>query len=139
MLVGGFASGNITASSGLEIQKQFSLNFETAYFIARPLLQQMQKNSYGRLVFIGARPAINPAQGKDLVAYALTKSLLFKLAAFVNEENKGTNVVASVVVPVPLILLSTAKACQMQILLIGLSRSRSQVYLNLFAVKKDLG
>lgn len=99
MLVGGFAMGNITETAGAAIQKQFSLNFETAYFIARPLLQQMQENGYGRLVFIGARPAINPAQGKGLVAYALTKSLLFKFAEFINEENKGTNVVASVVVP----------------------------------------
>lgn len=99
MLVGGFAAGNINATGGSVIQKQFSLNFETAYFLVRPLLQQMQQNGYGRLVFIGARPAINAAQGKDLVAYALSKSLLFKLADFINEENKGTNVVASVVVP----------------------------------------
>ena len=59
----------------------------------------MQGNGYGRLVFIGARPAINAAQGKNLVAYALSKSLLFKLEEFINEENKGTNVVASVVIP----------------------------------------
>ncbi|HLK27842.1 MAG TPA: SDR family NAD(P)-dependent oxidoreductase [Puia sp.] len=99
MLVGGFAMGNVTATTGTDIQKQFSLNFETAYFLARPLIAHMQQNGYGRLVFIGARPAINPAQGKDLTAYALAKSLLFKLADFINEENKGTNVVASVVVP----------------------------------------
>ena len=99
MLVGGFAMGNITATTGADLQKQFSLNFETAYFVSQPLIAHMQQNGYGRLVFIGARPAINPAQGKDLVAYALTKSLVFKLANFINEENKGTNVVASVVVP----------------------------------------
>jgi len=99
MLVGGFAMGNIIATSGADIQKQFSLNFETAYYISRPLLPHMQQNGYGRLVFIGARPAINPQQGKGLVAYGLTKSLLFKLAEFINEENIGTNVVASVVIP----------------------------------------
>jgi NAD(P)-dependent dehydrogenase (short-subunit alcohol dehydrogenase family) len=99
MLVGGFAMGNIAATPGADIQKQFSLNFETAYFVARPLLQHMKQNGYGRLVFIGARPAINPVQGKDLVAYGLTKSLLFKLAEFINEENKGTNVSATIVVP----------------------------------------
>jgi NAD(P)-dependent dehydrogenase (short-subunit alcohol dehydrogenase family) len=99
MLVGGFAMGNVLATTGSDIQKQFALNFETAYFLARPLLQHMQQNGYGRLVFIGARPAINPAQGKDLIAYALSKSLLFKLADFINEENKGKNIVASVVAP----------------------------------------
>jgi len=99
MLVGGFAMGTINETKGADIQKQFSLNFETAYFLAHPLLKQMQNNGYGRLVFIGARPAINAAQGKNLVAYALSKSLLFKLAEFINEENKGINVVASVVIP----------------------------------------
>lgn len=99
MLVGGFAAGNIADTSGGDIQKLFSLNFETAYYMARPLLQHMKQNGYGRLVFIGARPALNPAQGKDVLAYALSKSLLFKLADFINEENKGKNIVASVVAP----------------------------------------
>jgi NAD(P)-dependent dehydrogenase (short-subunit alcohol dehydrogenase family) len=99
LLVGGFAMGKISDTKTADIQKQLSLNFETAYNVTRPLLQHMQQNGYGRLVFIGARPALKPVQGKGLVAYALTKSLLFKLADFINEENKGTNVVASVVVP----------------------------------------
>jgi NAD(P)-dependent dehydrogenase (short-subunit alcohol dehydrogenase family) len=99
MLVGGFAAGNMAATTGADIHKMFSLNFETAYFMARPLLQHMRQNDFGRLIFIGARPALQAAQGKDLLAYALTKSLLFKLADFINEENKGKNITASVIVP----------------------------------------
>ena len=99
MLVGGFAIGNIAATSGTDLEKQFSLNFETAYYITRPLFQHMLNNENGRLVFIGARPAIDAASGKGLLAYALGKSLLFKLAEFLNEEAKGKNVVATVVVP----------------------------------------
>ncbi len=99
MLVGGFAAGNIAVTDGAAIQKMFSLNFETAYFMARPLLAHMQQHSYGRLIFIGARPALQPAQGKDLLAYALTKSLLFTLAEFINAETKGKNITASVIVP----------------------------------------
>ena len=99
MLVGGFAMGGIDATTIDDVKKMFSLNFETAYNISRPLYQHMVKNNYGRLVFIGARPAIKPVQGKGMVAYALTKSLLFKLAELLNEDAKGKNVVASVVVP----------------------------------------
>jgi NAD(P)-dependent dehydrogenase (short-subunit alcohol dehydrogenase family) len=99
LLVGGFAAGNMAATTGAGIHQMFSLNFETAYFMARPLLQHMQQNNYGRLIFIGARPALVAAQGKDLLAYALTKSLLFKLAEFINEESKGKNITASVIVP----------------------------------------
>jgi NAD(P)-dependent dehydrogenase (short-subunit alcohol dehydrogenase family) len=99
LLVGGFAMGNVEATSGSDLHKMFSLNFETAYFVARPLLQHFKTNGYGRLVFIGARPALKAEQGKDMIAYAITKSLLFKLADFINEDAKGKNVTASVVVP----------------------------------------
>lgn len=99
MLVGGFAAGKLADTSGADIHKMFSLNFETAYYIARPLLQHMQENNEGRLIFVGARPALQASQGKDMVAYALTKSLLFKLAEFINEESKGKNITASVIVP----------------------------------------
>jgi len=99
LLVGGFAMGNIEATSGTDIHKMYSLNFETAYFVARPLLAHMKANGYGRLVFIGARPALKPGGGKNMVAYSLTKSLLFNLADLINAETKGTNVVASVVAP----------------------------------------
>jgi len=99
LLVGGFAMGNIKATTGVDIQKMFSLNFETAYFVAHPLWQHMKQNNYGRLVFIGARPALKAEQGKDMLAYALTKAMLFKLADFINASADGANVTASVVVP----------------------------------------
>src|SRR5882762_3623253 len=64
LLVGGFAMGDIAATDGEALRKMYSLNFETAYFMARPLFQHMQQNGYGRIVFMGARPAIKPEQGK---------------------------------------------------------------------------
>jgi NAD(P)-dependent dehydrogenase (short-subunit alcohol dehydrogenase family) len=99
LLVGGFAMGKIEDTSGGDINRMFSLNFETAYYVTRPVLKHMQEKGYGRIIFIGTRPALEAAQGKSMVAYALTKSLVFKLADFINAETRGTNVVASVVVP----------------------------------------
>ena len=99
MLVGGFAMGTIAATPAADIHKQVSLNFETAYHVTRPLFQHMLANGNGRLVYIGARPAIEAAQGKNLVAYGLSKSLLFTLAGYINEEAKGKNVTATVIVP----------------------------------------
>jgi NAD(P)-dependent dehydrogenase (short-subunit alcohol dehydrogenase family) len=99
LLVGGFAMGDMAATGKAELNNMFALNFETAYFSARPLLEHMLQNDYGRLVFIGARPALQAADGKNMLAYALSKSLLFKLAEFINAAAKGKNVVASVVVP----------------------------------------
>ena len=54
-------------------------------------------NNSGRLIFIGARPALVASQGKNLIAYGLSKSLLFKLAEYLNAEAKGKNVTATVV------------------------------------------
>ena len=99
LLVGGFAMGSIKETSGSDIRKQFELNFETAYFTARPLFQHMMENNSGRIVFIGSRPALVPAQGKNVLAYALSKSLLFRLAECLNEEARGKNVSVTVIVP----------------------------------------
>lgn len=99
MLVGGFAMGGIGQTAGDDLHKMYALNFETAYYIARPLFAHMMQQQYGRLVFIGARPALMPEAGKGVVAYALSKSLLFRLAEVLNAEAAHTNVVASVVVP----------------------------------------
>ena len=99
MLVGGFAMGNIKDTDAAALRKQFALNFETAYFIARPIFEHMLLNRYGRLVFIGSRPALEASAGKNVVAYALSKSLLFKLAEFMNAEGKGKNVTATVIAP----------------------------------------
>lgn len=99
LLVGGFAMGSVADTSSAVIDQQVSLNFKTAYHVARPLFQHMLEKGQGRLVFIGARPALEPSAGKNMVAYGLSKSLLFTLADYMNEEAKGKNVTATVVAP----------------------------------------
>jgi len=99
LLVGGFAMGDIGKTSGADIDKMITLNFKTAYFLARPIFQHMMQRGSGRIVFVGARPALKAEQGKGVIAYALSKSLLFKLAELLNAEAKGKNVVCSVIAP----------------------------------------
>lgn len=99
MLVGGFAMGKIEETTIADIKKQLTLNFDTAYTVVHSLLAHMLQNNNGRLVFIGSRPALEARDGKNMVAYALSKSLLFKLAEYINAEAKGKNVTATVLVP----------------------------------------
>lgn len=99
LLVGGFRMGDLGQTSGNDIREQITLNFETAYYVTRPLFAHLVGNKRGSIIFIGARPAIKAAQGKTLIAYSLSKSLLFKLAELLNEAAKGINVSVSVVVP----------------------------------------
>lgn len=100
LLAGGYASGTILETDGTQLNKMYSLNFETAYFVARPVFSQMTKQpSGGRIVFIGARPALVAKDGKGSLAYALSKSLVFKLAECLNAEGASKNVLSTVVVP----------------------------------------
>jgi short-subunit dehydrogenase len=75
------------------------LNFMTAYTLSRQLLGRMEKHGGGQLVYIGAGPAIRPSAAGDMVAYALSKSLLIKFAELINAEGNPQNIYASVVIP----------------------------------------
>ena len=99
LTVGGFAMGKIADTKTANIYKQYKLNFETAYNVARPLFVQMMKQKNGRIFIIGSRPGLNAKDGKGMIAYGLGKSLIFRLADLMNDEARGTNVVTSVVVP----------------------------------------
>lgn len=100
LLVGGFAMGNIADTDGVKIKEMMSVNFETTYYTARPIFLHMLNQEHGgRLVFIGSKPGLHAADGKSAIAYALSKSLIFKLAEQLNVEGKSKNVVSSVIVP----------------------------------------
>ena len=99
LTVGGFAMGKIADTKTADIQKQYKLNFETAYNTARPVFVQMMKQNSGRIFMIGSKPGLSAANSKGMVAYGLAKSLIFRLAELMNDEAKGNNVVTNVIVP----------------------------------------
>ena len=99
LTVGSFAMGKIADTKTADIYKQYKLNFETAYNVARPVFVQMIKQNSGRIFIIGSKPGLDAKNGKGMVAYGLGKSLIFRLADLMNDEAKGFNVVTSVVVP----------------------------------------
>ncbi len=99
LTVGGFAMGSVAETKTADVLKQYKLNFETAYNTARPVFIQMLKQNSGRIFIIGSRPGLDAKNGKGMVAYGLSKSLIFRLAELMNDEAKGKNVVTSVVVP----------------------------------------
>jgi NAD(P)-dependent dehydrogenase (short-subunit alcohol dehydrogenase family) len=100
LLVGGFAMGNVEHTDINLINKMIKLNFTTAYNLAKPIFAKMQKQKNpGRIILIGSRPAILPKEGKNAVAYALSKSLIFTLADLLNAEENTKKVVTNVIVP----------------------------------------
>ncbi len=99
LLVGGFAMGSFKDTDAAAIDKQIALNFKTAYFVVRPLLEHFEKIGGGQFILVGARPGLDAAAGKNTVAYSIGKSLVFHLAELINAEGKGKHVTASVLVP----------------------------------------
>lgn len=99
LTVGGFAVGSITETKMADILKQHKLNFQTTYHVARPVFVQMLKQNSGRIFLTGARTGIDMKNSKGMVAYGLSKSLIFRLAELMNGEAKGTNVVTAVIAP----------------------------------------
>jgi NAD(P)-dependent dehydrogenase (short-subunit alcohol dehydrogenase family) len=90
---------NIENTSTSDISKQYQLNFETTYNVARPAFVQMLKQNSGRIFITGSKPGLDSRNAKGMVAYGLAKSLIFRLAEMMNQEAKGKNVVVNVLVP----------------------------------------
>lgn len=96
---GGFAMGKIEESGQDEIMGQYKLNFLTTYNPARLIFAQMLRQKKGRIFMTGSKPGLDMKIGKGMTGYALSKSLVFRLAELMNEEAKNTSVVSHVVVP----------------------------------------
>jgi NAD(P)-dependent dehydrogenase (short-subunit alcohol dehydrogenase family) len=99
LLVGGFGMGDIASTTKADLEKMYKLNFQTAFFTAKPVLEKMKQHGGGRIVLMGAKPALKADAAKGVVAYSLSKSLIFRLAEIINEEGKDHNIVATVVAP----------------------------------------
>lgn len=99
LTVGGYAPGNFRDTPGETLHRMFRLNFETAYYLVRPLVDRFINKGKGQFVLIGARPALDPESGEKMVPYVLSKSLVFTLSDLINAAGKGTAVHSTVIVP----------------------------------------
>jgi NAD(P)-dependent dehydrogenase (short-subunit alcohol dehydrogenase family) len=99
LTAGGFAMGSLSDTGSNDIMGQYRLNFETAYHVVRPLFSHMKEQGYGRIFLVGSRPGADMKAGKKMIGYALSKSLVFRLAEILNAEAGNDNLVCSVIVP----------------------------------------
>ncbi|MBO0932319.1 SDR family NAD(P)-dependent oxidoreductase [Fibrella aquatilis] len=98
LLVGGFTTGTLADTNLDQIQKLIQLNFVSAFTVVKALLPIFKQQGSGQFVLVGARPSLNADEGKNAVAYALSKALIFQLADLINADGAG-DITASVVVP----------------------------------------
>lgn len=98
-LVGAYAPGNLKETNDDDIEKMMQLNFFTAFHLVKPLMTLFKEQGGGQFIFIGAKPALIAKQGAGNFAYALSKSMLFKMAEMINAEGESQNITATMIVP----------------------------------------
>ena len=100
LLAGGFAMGGIQESNWQAISAMIDVNFKTAFTVARPVfLTMLSQTTGGKIVFVGARPALDIKSGKAMLAYTLSKSIVLTFAELLNAEADNKPVQCSVIVP----------------------------------------
>ncbi len=99
LLAGGFAMAALADTTEEDLRKMYDLNFRTAWNVVKHLLPRFEEAGGGRFIFIGARPALEPAKGTGAVAYSLSKSLLVQLARLIHASSHEKGVTAHVIAP----------------------------------------
>lgn len=99
MIVGGYAPGTLESTTQSDLLSMLRLNFFSAFSVANAFLPLMKKQQRGTFLFVGARAALLPEEGKHAVAYALSKRLIGAFSEILAEEIKDTDIRSHVFVP----------------------------------------
>lgn len=99
LIVGGFMSGDLEETLQKDLEKMFTLNFYSAFHLVKGFLPIMKKQQKGTFLFVGARPALQPADAQGVLAYAMSKKLVITLAEIIGEETKETSIRSHIFVP----------------------------------------
>ncbi len=99
LLAGGYQGGTLADATQEQLRRMFTLNVETAMNVLRVVFFHMKARQEGRIIFIGAKPALEATAAGHAIAYALSKAQLIKLAEFVNALGKENGVAGYCLVP----------------------------------------
>jgi NAD(P)-dependent dehydrogenase (short-subunit alcohol dehydrogenase family) len=100
LLAGGFAMGTLEQTTLQEVHHMIQVNFDTVYSIVRPLYSVMNRQPQGgKLVFIGALPAVEWGSSSAMLGYALSKAMLINLAQSLNAAASSNKILTAVLVP----------------------------------------
>lgn len=99
-LVGGFAMAGVTEAETDDFTRMINLNFHTAFNTVQPVLKDSkERGGAGHIILVGAKPAFDSQAAKAAFPYALSKSMVIKLAEVINADIKNHGYKASVIVP----------------------------------------
>ncbi len=97
-VAGGFAMAPVTETSADDVLDMFRLNALSCLLCCREAIRVMRRTrSGGRIVNIGARPAVTPTGG--MVAYSLSKAAVTSMTLSLAEEVKSDGILVNAVLP----------------------------------------
>lgn len=96
--VGGFHPKRLVIDTDKElIEAQLKLNFYTTFFFTKYALSYFKMNNFGRVVSIGAKPAVETTAGK--FAYSFSKAGVVNLMLTLAEEHKEQDITFNTIIP----------------------------------------
>ena len=97
-LVGGWAGGrDVEETDDVRFERMLDLNLRSAFYAVRAAVPQLKENSWGRILLVGSRAALdNPA---SQAAFNIAKAGVMALGQTVAQELDGTGVTANVLMP----------------------------------------
>lgn len=98
-LAGGFTAGGLDKLNMEDINKMILLNFVTAFHSSLRLVQHFKNTGGGKLVFIGARAAMDISSAAQNQAYSLSKQMLYNFSSLINESENAANISAHILLP----------------------------------------
>jgi NAD(P)-dependent dehydrogenase (short-subunit alcohol dehydrogenase family) len=95
---GGFSPSAIERTSAEQLQAMWTTNALTAALCCREAVGRMG-GAGGRLVNVAARPALDPAEGAGMVAYAMSKGAVAMLTRALSRELASRRILVNAVAP----------------------------------------
>lgn len=97
-LIGGWSGGrDVEETDDVRFDRMIDLNLRTAFNASRAALPHLRAATWGRIVMIGSRSAIEPPGGQAM--YNVAKAGVIALARSIADEVTDTAVTANVVLP----------------------------------------
>jgi len=97
-IAGGYAGGKTIAEVPLaQLHAMLEKNLQTSFIMSQAVLKEMLAQRWGRVVNIGAMPALTSGAKKG--PYAISKRAVISLTEVIADEVRGTGVTANVIVP----------------------------------------
>ena len=96
-LAGAFAMAPVVDTSAADFRRMFDVNAMTCFLCCREAVRAMRRSGGGRIVNVGARPAVVPTGG--MIAYATSKAAVAAITQAIAEEVKADGILVNAVLP----------------------------------------